>query len=382
MAIAVATPGVLSVVDSRQWGVVVARAAYGIAFIWWNRPAATFWCTTILILVSELTLSAFGYSSGEWAFIPLMGAAFVVGLRGNRHRQLVGVASFIGVVAFAVAINVLTATPDRRVGLSPVVTIGLIGVSWLIGRETQRVRLQVEFAEGSLKQATFDFHEREQNAVAAERLRIAHDVHDLASHSLSALVIRTELAHLRVGAADQQLANEIRSIGDDGRRAMDELRAMLKVVHPPQLGTDPSGHNSSGVSLHDTFRTEVDTPGRSNSVSMTLSEEFLCVPSDVADAAQRFVREALMNANRYAPLTPVKVSAHRLDGSIVVTVSNGPPDEVTSGLVPTAPQGNPLGSGLGLALTRERLARCGGALTASPTSDGGFTAIATLPWRQ
>jgi hypothetical protein len=173
LATVAAIPGVLSVMDAHRWEVVAVRAAYGIPFVWWTRPAATFWCTTILILVSEVTLAALGQSSGEWAFIPLMGASFVVGHRGKRERPLLGVVSFVVAVGVGVVANLVSAAPDYRIGLSPIVTVGLVGVSWLIGRETQRVRVQAEFAEGSRQSAAVYAKERERRAVVDERLRFA-----------------------------------------------------------------------------------------------------------------------------------------------------------------------------------------------------------------
>jgi signal transduction histidine kinase len=366
-AVLTSAPGVLSVMGSQRWEVIAVRAAYGVPLVWWSRPAATFWACTILILISEVSLAALGLPSGEWAFIPLMAAAFAVGLTGNRRRQIRGVALFVAAFGVAVWVNLLSATPDYRVGLSPFVTIGLIFAGWLFGRETQRVRERVVCIEGSLRRAAFDANEQTRNAVEAERLRIAHDVHDLASHSLTSLVVRTEVAHLRIDAADHQLANEVRAIGDDGRRAMEELRAMLRGI---DVGT------CSEVSLCSVLSAEVTLSGRRNAITFRSCQQPPSVPIDVADAFKRFVREALMNASRYAPSAPVDVVAQVVNGSIVVSVSNGP----AYGLPMPGALPAPTGSGVGLQLTRERLRRCGGTLVANETVNGGFIAVATLPW--
>jgi hypothetical protein len=116
MAIAVAAPGVLSVIDTQRWEVAVARAAYGITFLWWNRPGVMFCGTTILILLCEVSLAAFGLSSGEWAFIPLMGAAFVLGLSGTQRTQLFGIASFALAVSAAIIVNLVAAAPGHSIG--------------------------------------------------------------------------------------------------------------------------------------------------------------------------------------------------------------------------------------------------------------------------
>jgi signal transduction histidine kinase len=377
-AVTASAPGVLSVLGGHRWEVVVVKAAYGIPLLWWNRARFAFWSITIFVLASEVSLAAAEVFAGEWAFIPLIVAAFVLGLRGTPGTEFLGVTGFVAAVFVAVAINRITAAPQWRVGLGPIVTIGLIATSWLLGRETQRIRRRAELAEVSLDQAAVDAQLRSQTAVAEERLRITHDVHDLASHSLSALVIRTEVAQLRLSGHDDQLAAEIRAIGDDGRRAMEQLRSMLATV---PIGIDSSfdSDRGHGVDLHRLLTVEVDSFRRNKaSAAATLLhmalEDVPLVSVEIGTALQRFLREALMNAHQYAPSALINVAAQQEDFSLVVSVTNGSPlhQHVAT---PNS------GSGLGLVLTRERLSRCGATLDARPTVDGGWTATVTVPWR-
>jgi signal transduction histidine kinase len=365
LAASAATPGVLSVI-SEPWPVVVARAAYGIPLLWClRRPAAAFWSLTVLILVSEVWIAAVGQASGEWAFVPLTGAAFVLGLRASGGRQLLGVAGFVVVVATAVVANLATAAPDRWIGLSPVVTLGLVGVSWVVGLEVHRGRARAELAEKYLHLEQVAARDRARSAVLEERLRIAQDLHDVASHNLTALVIRTEAARTRVGSADQELTREIRGIGDDGRRAMHELRTMLRLFRAEM---------DENVGLHDVLCAEVtSSAGRGGSVGLESSEQLPILPGDVADTLRRFVREALVNAHRHAPLARVGVTARLTATAIIVAVRNDPPPRGSGSASAT-------GSRLGLVTARERVQRLDGTLVAGATRCGGFEAVATLPW--
>jgi signal transduction histidine kinase len=202
-------------------------------------------------------------------------------------------------------------------------------------------------------------------------LRIAHDVHDIASHSLSALVIRTEVAQLQVDSIDDRLASELRSIGDDGRRAMEQLRAVLTVIDQQPLSV-AADHENLPLLIHD----EIESSRNRTSVRFISQEQLPLVTTDAANAFRRFVREALVNADRYAPSSRVEVTAHVSEASIIVSVTNDPPVPVGSlGCSTPTPA---TGTGLGLSLTRRRLERCGATFSAHPTPDGGFTAIATL----
>ncbi len=367
LAVAATAPGVLSVVFSEPWAVVVAKAAYGIPLLWClRRPVVAFGCLTVLILISEVWIAAAGRSSGEWAFVPLTGAAFVLGLRATGQRQLLAVAGFVVAVTLAVAANLGTSTPEFWIGLSPVVTLGLVAVGWVLGSDLRRGRARAELAENYLHLERIAARDRARNAVVEERLRIAQDLHDVASHSLTALVIRTEAARTRVGAVDQAMARELRCIGDDGRRAMDALRTTLRLFRAETHET---------IGLHEVLSAEVASfAGRSDLVDLE-SEQLPLLPGEVADTLGRFVREALFNAHRHAPMTPVGVAAELTPTAIIVKVHNDPPTRGSGSACAT-------GSRLGLATARERVQRLDGTLVAGPTRSGGFEAVATLPWPQ
>jgi signal transduction histidine kinase len=365
LVVSAAVPGVLSVA-SEPWPVVVARAAYGIPLLWClRRPWAAFSCLTVIILVSEVWIAATGQSTGEWAFIPLMCAAFVLGLTATGGRQLLAVAVFVVAVALAVIANLGTATPEFWIGWSSAVSLGLVGFGWAVGLEVRRGRARAALAERYLHLEQIAARDRARSAVVDERLRIARDLHDVASHNLTALVIRAEAARTRVGPADQELAREIRCIGDDGRRAMEELRTMLRLF---RTETDQD------ASLHQVLCAEVSSAaGRGCAVGLESSEQLPIVPGDVADTLRRFVREALANAHRYAPLARVVVEAYLTTTTIIVTVRNDPPP-------PGARTAAAPGSRLGLTMARERIQRLDGTMVAGATQHGGFDVVATLPW--
>ncbi len=96
------------------------------------------------------------------------------------------------------------------------------------------------------------------------------------------------------------------------------------------------------------------------------------LPLAASHAVYRAVQEALTNALRHAPGAWVVVTIGESGGRFSVDVENGP----SPGIVPGP---NWHGTGRGLAGLKERVAACGGSVTAGPTSSGGWLVRAELP---
>jgi two-component system, NarL family, sensor histidine kinase DesK len=207
-------------------------------------------------------------------------------------------------------------------------------------------------------------------AVLAERLRIARDLHDIVSHGLGLITVRAA-ATRHLSAGDDPDVDEMRAALDDietaGRHATGELRRMLTVLRAEDddaprgpaegLAELPGIVSAAGVAGLRT-RLTVEDPGEvSQGVQLTVC---------------RTVREALNNAARHAGPTDVGVTVHRDGEAVVVTISDGGPD----GAWPAAP-----GAGHGLTGLRERIAGLGGSFLAEHTTPG-FRLVARIPDRE
>ncbi len=200
-------------------------------------------------------------------------------------------------------------------------------------------------------------------AVLAERLRIARDLHDIVSHGLGLITVRAAATrHLPKPA---EVAAALTDIEDASRHATAELRRMLTVLRSgdgaepraPLDGLDDLPRIVEGAAVAG-LRTElaVDPLGE--------------VSQGVQVAVCRTVREALSNAARYAGPTDVRVRVHRDGRHVVVAVSDAGPGQDGWHASP--------GAGHGLAGLRERVASLDGTLTAEPV-DGGFRVTARIP---
>ncbi|MFH8990536.1 sensor histidine kinase [Streptomyces sp. NPDC017940] len=225
-------------------------------------------------------------------------------------------------------------------------------------RTARRTRLRARLAEV----------ERERRAaVAAERERLARDLHDAVGHHLTGVAVQSAAA-LRLAAARPELAGPaLAAAAATGRDVLAALGRLVSVVGDETPDAPPHEsvpHLCAGLERLG-FPVTLTTEGRPRPL-----------PGETAVAAYRIVQESLTNAMRYAAGAPVTVSLRHgpgAEGELRVAVVNG--------RVPgraTVPCG-PLGTGRGLVGMRERAEGVGGRLAAGPTDDGGWTVEATLP---
>jgi signal transduction histidine kinase len=200
-------------------------------------------------------------------------------------------------------------------------------------------------------------------AVLAERLRIARDLHDIVSHGLGLITVRAAATRHLPKPAEVQAA--LTDIEDASRHATAELRRMLAVLREPSATTR---------------RTPVDNlddlPGIVHGASLAGLQTRLTVEplGPVSQGAQvavcKTVREALSNTARHAGPTDVRVHVYRDDLHVVVTVTDtGPSGDGW--------QASP-GAGHGLAGLQERVGSLGGTLSAQHV-DAGFRITARIP---
>ncbi|MGQ4266600.1 sensor histidine kinase [Nocardiopsis changdeensis] len=207
-----------------------------------------------------------------------------------------------------------------------------------------------------------------ERAAQAERLRIARDLHDLASHGLGLITVRAAAA--RTAAGPEGEAERVRALADierAGREATTELRRMLTVLRTPGEEAEPARLRPA-----ETLR---DLPAivesaRRGGVAAVLD---LGGTGEVSAGAQltvcAVVREGLANTARHAGPGPARVTVLRRGGAVVVAVEDDGP----------APDWRPHpGTGRGITGLRERVALLGGTVCAERTG-GGFRLTATVP---
>ncbi|MDG6101863.1 two-component sensor histidine kinase [Dactylosporangium aurantiacum] len=261
--------------------------------------------------------------------------------------------------------------PAARTGefvVTAVMFVLLFGSAWAAGLVVRAHHARVAQLERAQRAARTE-------AVTLERQRIAAELHDVVSHSVTVMVLQAAGAS-RLGAADADRVHQsLLHIQQAGQQAMAELRRLLEVIRVdgpagrPPLGPQPS--------LKDVEVLLASMRQAGLAVTTSTSGVPRRLDASVGLAAYRTVQESLTNTLKHAgPGARVAVrftwEPHVLllrvddDGG---ALTGRPPGPVTAGL----------SGGHGLASLAERVRRVGGRLEAGPGPTGGYRVSACYP---
>lgn len=294
-------------------------------------------------------------------FTDLMYAAVLYGPPESARRipRITGLLTVVGtVVPFAmwrVPEALLIGVVIGLVSYGPAAT-GLIVRNHRDAAEAARLR-----AEQTALLAELD----RGQAVAAERARMARELHDMVANHLSAIAIHSTAAlSLDDPGTSRQALGVIR---ENSVAGLAEMRRLIGILRDSSGDTEPTA-----APTLDGLGALVEG-ARVNGLDVTLDAAPVQVPAPVELAVYRIVQESLTNALKHACPGRVAVTLARLDGSLTVAVTSPFGDRDS----PRAP-----GSGAGLVGMRERAALLGGTFEAGPedSPDGKVWAVrAALP---
>jgi len=274
------------------------------------------------------------------------------------------------------------ATVDRVVGI--LVTTILCLVALAIGTNVRARRQHVSDLVERANSIARDRDQQAQLAAAAERTRIAREMHDVVAHSLTVMVALADGAKAS-GAKDPELAaHALDELTSTGRAALADMRRVLGVLR------EPGGEQTVPLApAHETPELE-ETVERFRTaglpVRLVRSGPQPTPGPALRQTAHRIVQESLTNVLRYAPLSPmvlVEVSRRTEPGAdwlelrVVNQAGRRPGDGATAderALPPSVaeqhPPGVPVGTGRGIIGMRERAAVYGGTVSAGPSGSG------------
>ena len=211
--------------------------------------------------------------------------------------------------------------------------------------------------------------EREQDvlaarAVAAERSRIARELHDVIAHSLSVIVVQAAAERRVLGPGRESTAETLDSIEQAGRQAMTELRRLLGLLR--KSGGELSLAPQPGLGELADLVAEVREAGVE--VDVRTDGDLAVLPRGLDLTAYRIVQESLTNVLKHAAARRVEVSLRHVGRCLDIEVT----DDGTSA-------GAPSPGGFGLVGMRERVSVYGGTVQAGHRDGGGFGVHARLP---
>lgn len=203
-------------------------------------------------------------------------------------------------------------------------------------------------------------------AVAQERVRIARELHDIVSHSISVVAIQTQAVRRRLGPGHIREAQDLAAVETTARQALAEMRRLLGVLRTE--GDTPSLAPQPGLGQLDRLLEQVRTAGLP--VDLRVVGEPIELSPGVDLVAYRIVQEGLTNALRHASAQQALVKLRYRPTTLEVTVTD-------DGRGPSR-----LDGGHGLVGIRERVALYGGTVEFAPAPGSGSRLAATLPVRE
>jgi signal transduction histidine kinase len=290
----------------------------------------------------------------------------------SRYRNLAIAA--VAVVTIAVAATAGNELPRFPDWLTPVLAILPVAGAGL-GLRALRRRLADSAAK--LRRADAEARAATEAALAAERSRIAAELHDVVTHNVSVMIVQAGAARKILSSSPADAEDALLAAEATGREAMTELRHLLGLLSPRADGGQAAADSAAftpqpGLDDLDTLIGRVSAAGLPAGLRVTGEPRSLPPGADLA--AYRVVQEGLTNVLRHAGQATAMVAIDWGEDLAITVTDDG-------GLEPgVAGAGRADGThGRGLLGLRERLALYGGTLTAGPRPGGGWRLRAVMP---
>jgi signal transduction histidine kinase len=237
---------------------------------------------------------------------------------------------------------------------------------------TSRIwQLHLREVEQRAEEAERTKDEAARRRAMEERLRIARELHDSLTHSISVIQVQAGVAVHLARKRGEDVPPALLAIQEAGADAGRELRETLGVLRSEEDG------DGSGLSQLDSLVARARAAGLP--VTMTVTGAQRPLPAEADQAAYRIVQEALTNVSRHAGAASASVHLHYTPDTLSIRVDDDGKGQVTS--TGTGNGTRASGPGLGLVGMRERVSALGGQLQAGPRDSGGFRVRAELPAR-
>jgi signal transduction histidine kinase len=291
---------------------------------------------------------------------PLVGL-YSVGVHCSRRELLAAAA--IALAAFTV---VVAASPSEGISEFGFMAVGIIA-ALAVGLAVRQMGFETDTLAARAAELERSHDETARAAIAAERARIARELHDVIGHSISVMGVQAGAVRRVLAPEQERERRALLGVERVGRDAVTEMRRLLGFLRPAE-GMDGDSAPAPTLARLDDLVGEMRRAGLD--VELVVEGELDDLSAGRALAAFRILQEALTNALKHAPGAHVRAVLRRTPQELTIEVTDdggdGPP-----------PASN--GGGYGLVGMRERLALYGGTLEAGPTGGRGYAVVAHLP---
>jgi len=309
-----------------------------------------------------------GIAFVQWVLgIRVLGdAALLIALYTVASREEQGTAlAAAGIVEFGVLLALASWFHGEHIR-SFIGLTGLVAAAGILGRNIRNRRRLLASLEERAARLELERDQQGKLAAAAERARIARELHDVVAHNLTVMIALSDGAGYALRDAPDDAQRALETASRTGRDALAEMRRLLGVLREDDqtAESDPQ----PGVPQIDALVEQVRAAGIP--VSYRVSPASRALPPGIQLTMFRIVQEALTNTLKHAGLTATaEVELIASDTEVRLTVSD-------TGTAAAAVNGN---GGSGLRGMRERAAVYGGVVQAGPGPRGGWVVGAQIP---
>jgi signal transduction histidine kinase len=331
---------------------LVLAGAIGSSLAWRRRfPLGSYLVSSAALL----TIAGFFYDAGLYPFPNAVGL-YSVGAFATRPRAVVGlIVGLVGVASYWALV------PPVDVLWLPGVLVASWALAWVAGQgEAHRRRAAAELAR-RVREADARRESERAAAVAEERTRIAHEVHDIVGHALNVMVLQAGAGRRVLERDPAASAAALATVESVGREALAELDGALDALDAPALRRPSRGLADLDELVRRFTAAGVD-------VELRVAPAPRPLPADVDHALYRVAQEALTNVVKHAPGAPAEVELTWSDDAVQLRVSDG-----------ASTAGPADASGRGLVGIRDRVEALGGRVDAGPDPRGGWSVQCTVP---
>jgi signal transduction histidine kinase len=307
------------------------------------------------------------YAAGRYAAypgIPIFVLVAGISLHSTRSRALLAA----GLGAVAISVGVLLQPEGVATASTWVASLLALAVAWLWGENLRNRRARWAAMEERARRLEAEREERDRQAVTAERLRIARELHDVVAHSMSVIAVQSGVANHVIDSRPAQARQALATIEATSRSALVELRRLLGVL---RQGDDPVASLEPNPGLAELGRLADQIRSAGVEVDLTVEGEPGDLPPGVDLSAFRIAQEGLTNVLKHGG-GMAHVLVRYGPGAVAVEIADdgrAAEDDATGD-----------GTGHGLIGMRERVAVFGGELSAGPVPGGGYRMAARLPY--
>ncbi|MFF8603264.1 sensor histidine kinase [Streptomyces sp. NPDC015232] len=247
-------------------------------------------------------------------------------------------------------------------------------LAWVLGDSLRTRRAYFAQLEERASRLEKEREAQAKVAVAAERARIARELHDVVAHNVSVMVVQADGAAYVMDSSPETAKQALETISSTGRQALAEMRRLLGILRTGE-------HQEAGEYVPQPDVRQIEdlveqVRGAGLAVDFKVEGTPRPLPSGVELTAYRIVQEALTNSRKHGgPDVGASVRLVYFDdglGLLVEDDGRGAPQEMYE-------DGGADGRGHGLIGMRERVGMVGGTLDAGPRPGGGFRISALLP---